>query len=69
MTSPILNPAIIALMLTFFGVKATIVYAAFTFVFAVVTGLILDKLGFEKYVKNVTIKGGHQDAVCWENFS
>lgn len=67
LTSPILNPAIIALLLTFFGVKATIVYAAFTFVFAVVMGLILDKLGFEKYVKNVTIKGGHQDAVCWEN--
>lgn len=54
-------------MLTFFGVKATIVYAAFTFVFAVVTGLILDKLGFEKYVKNVTIKGGRQNAVCREN--
>ena len=36
LTSPILNPAIITLMLAFFGVKATIVYAVFTFLFAVV---------------------------------
>lgn len=67
LTSPILNPAIITLMLAFFGVKATIIYTVFTFVFAVVMGLILDKAGFEKYVKNVTVKGGHQDNVCWGN--
>lgn len=67
LTSPILNPAIITLMLAFFGLKATILYAAFTFAFAVVMGLILDKAGFEKEVKNVTVKGGHQDGVRWEN--
>ena len=67
LTSPILNPAIITLMLAFFGVKATIIYAIFTFAFAVVMGLILDKAGFAKYVKNVTVTGGHQDNVCWEN--
>ena len=65
LTSPILNPAIITLMLAFFGVKATIIYAVFTFVFAVVMGLILDKAGFAKYVKNVTVTGGHQDGVSW----
>lgn len=67
LTSPILNPAIITLMLAFFGIKATIIYAVFTFLFAVVMGLILDKAGFEKEVKKVTVKGGHQDGVCWEN--
>ena len=67
LTSPILNPATITLMLAFFGVKATIIYAIFTFAFAVVMGLILDKAGFAKYVKNVTVTGGHQDNVCWEN--
>lgn len=40
-------------MLAFFGVKATIVYAVFTFLFAVVMGLILDAAGFEKEIKNV----------------
>lgn len=66
LTSPILNPAIITLMLAFFGVKATIVYTAFTFVFAVVMGLVLDKLGFDKEIKNVKINGGHQEGVSWE---
>ena len=59
-----LNPAIITLMLAFFGVKATVVYTIFTFVFAVVMGVILDKAGFEKEIKNVSVKGGHQDGVC-----
>lgn len=67
LTSPILNPAIITLMLAFFGAKATIVYAAFTFVFAVMMGLILDKAGFEKEVRRVTVKGGHQGGICWED--
>lgn len=67
LTSPILNPAIITLLLAFFGIKATVIYAVFTFVFAVIMGLILDKAGFEKYVKNVSVRGGHQDGICWEN--
>lgn len=66
LTSPILNPAIIALFLKFFGVKATVIYAAFTFTFAVLVGLLLDKLGFEKEVKNVKIKGGATDEVVYE---
>lgn len=66
LTSPILNPAIITLLLAFFGIKATVIYTIFTFVFAVVMGLVLDKMGFEKEVKNVSVKGGHQDAMTWE---
>lgn len=66
LTSPILNPAIITLMLAFFGMKATIVYTVFTFLFAVIMGLVLDAAGFEKEIKNVTVKGGHQDGIFWE---
>lgn len=66
LTSPILNPAILTLLIAFFGVKATVVYSALTFVFAVVMGLILDKAGFEKEVKKVTVTGGRQDNVSWE---
>lgn len=55
LTSPILNPAIIALFLTFFGVKATILYAGFTFCFAVLTGILLEKLGFAKEVKELSV--------------
>lgn len=67
LTSPILNPAIIALFLTFFGMKATIIYSAFTFVFAVIAGLFLDKLGFEREVKNVSIKGDNSDELVYED--
>lgn len=67
LTSPILNPAIIALFLTFFGVRATLLYTGFTFIFAVVAGLVLDKMGFEKEIKKVSIKGGHTDDVTWES--
>lgn len=66
LTSPILNPAIVTLLVAFFGWKATIVYAVFTFGFAVVMGLVLDKAGFEKEVKNVSITGGHPPGLCWE---
>lgn len=69
LTSPILNPAIITLMLAFFGVKATIIYSIFTFSFAVIAGLILDKLGFEKYVKNVSVTGESKNGVTWETLS
>lgn len=65
LTSPILNPAILTLMLAFFGLKATIVYTVFTFTFAVIMGLVLDKAGFEKEVKKVSVKGGHEDSVTW----
>lgn len=65
LTSPILNPAILTLMVAFFGVKATIVYTTFTFTFAVIMGLVLDKAGFEKEVKKVSVKGGHEDSVTW----
>lgn len=67
LTSPILNPAIIALFLTFFGLKATIIYTTFTFIFAVIVGLLLDKFGFEKEVKNVSIKGEQSGEIVYEN--
>ena len=36
-----------------------------TFIFAVLAGIILDRLGFEKEVKRVSIKGGQEkNASC-----
>lgn len=69
LTSPILNPAILTLMVAFFGLKATVIYTIFTFSFAVIMGLVLDAAGFEKEVKNVTVTGGHQDGVSWETLN
>lgn len=67
LTSPILNPAIIALFLTFFGLLATLIYTAFTFCFAVALGLLLDRFGFAKEVKNVSVKGGADHGVTLES--
>ena len=69
MTSPILNPAIIALLLVFFGPVPTAVYAVITFAFAVCAGLVLDALGFSRYIKNVAVKGGccGGEEATWEN--
>lgn len=66
LTSPILNPAILTLMLAFFGVKATLVYAVLTFLFAVLMGLVLDKAGFQSQVKRVSVRGGREDGLTWE---
>lgn len=66
LTSPILNPAIVALLLVFFGPVPTAVYSVLTFSFAVVVGLLLDKLGFSRYVKNVSVKGGASVDASWE---
>lgn len=55
--SPILNPAIIFMIFYFFGLKASAIYFLSTFLFSVCAGLILDKFGFEKEIKNVILQG------------
>lgn len=63
-TSPILNPAIIALFLTFFGIQATVVYTLFTFLFAVVIGILLDMLGFRREVKDLVLTDDMESSCC-----
>lgn len=53
LTSPVLNPAIITLFIAFFGIKAALVYATFVLSLAIIIGLLLDKFGFIKEVKEV----------------
>ena len=55
--SPILNPVIIALMLTLFGWQITTFYILFAFVAAVLTGIIWDRLGLRSSVKRVRVVG------------
>lgn len=56
-SSPLLDPWILGLMYYIYGFKVTLVYGCVTFIFSMIIGLILDKLGFEKYVKNVVLEG------------
>lgn len=50
-SSPLLNPVIIGLFVVTFGIKVAVFYFAIAIVVAVSAGYILEKLGFEKYVK------------------
>jgi uncharacterized membrane protein YraQ (UPF0718 family) len=66
--SPILNPIVLSMMVAMLGLKAGIIYAAVSFLAAVIFGLILEKLGFDKQVKNVIVTGGQQNQAILETF-
>lgn len=57
-SSPLLNPIIIGMLAVLAGVKAAILYFILSFVLSVFFGFFLEKTGFQKYVKNVRVKGG-----------
>ncbi|QBF82890.1 permease [Shewanella maritima] len=50
-SSPLLNPIIIGLFAVTFGLKVTVFYFVFAMGISVIAGYLLEKLGFEKYVK------------------
>ena len=50
-SSPVLNPIIIALLLSLFGLKVTIVYIAVTFLGSMALAAALSKMGMENQVK------------------
>ena len=49
--SPLLNPVIIGLFVVTFGWKVAVFYFAIAMVVSIVAGYVLEKLGFERYVK------------------
>lgn len=57
--SPLLNPVIVGLLFALIGWKITILYIILTFIAAVLIGLVLERLGFARSVKSVTVIGGH----------
>jgi len=50
-SSPVLNPIIIALLLSLLGFKVTVVYVVVTFLGSMATAAILSKIGMENQVK------------------
>jgi len=53
-SSPLLNPVIIGLFVVTFGVQVAIFYFAIAMVVSVTAGYVLEKLGFERYVREET---------------
>lgn len=50
-SSPVLNPVIVALLLSLLGYRVTVVYVVVTFFGSMITAAILSKLGMERQVK------------------
>lgn len=53
--SPLLNPVIFFLLLALFGIVPTLIYTAITFSIAVISGILLERAGYARYVKAVTL--------------
>ena len=60
--SPLLNPIIISMVATLMGLKACLLYFSVTFSGSVIFGVILEKTGGARFVRNVRIK-----SACCEN--
>jgi len=54
--SPLLNPVIFFLLLALFGIVPTLIYTAIAFSIAVISGILLERAGYAKYVKAVTLE-------------
>lgn len=59
--SPLLNPIIIGMLGTMVGVKAMVIYFIITFIASVLFGFMLEKMGMQRYVKNVRLRNDHQE--------
>jgi len=57
-SSPLLNPIIVAMLAATVGVTNAAIYFGFAFALAVVFGYLLEKFGFAKHVKAVRVSGG-----------
>ena len=57
-SSPLLNPIIIAMLAATVGVKNAAIYFVLSFGLAILFGYLLEKFGFAKYAKQVRVKGG-----------
>ena len=54
--SPLLNPIIIFLLLALFGIVPTLIYAVITFSIAVLSGILIERAGYGRYVKKTAPK-------------
>lgn len=54
--SPLLNPIIIGMLGAMVGIKAMLAYFIIAFIASVLFGVALEKMGMQKYVKNVRLR-------------
>lgn len=61
-SSPLMNPVILTMMAALIGLRAALIYFSVTFICAVLFGVILEKIGGGKLIKNVRIKSGAHES-------
>ncbi|MBY5992547.1 permease [Ferrimonas balearica] len=66
-TSPLLNPLVIALFLPVFGAKVTLIYALLALSVAIVAGMVLQALGFERYIKSELLADPEAQGTCCDS--
>ena len=54
--SPLLNPIILRMLGAMVGIKAMVAYFVIAFLCSILFGFLLEKIGAQKYVKNVRLK-------------
>ena len=64
--SPLLNPIILGLFLSLMGLRVTITYAAITFLAAVLTGTLWEKMGLADQYKQVVVRQSCCSRECIE---
>tara|TARA_Y100001960_G_C14783049_1_gene888314 strand:+ start:6551 stop:7582 length:1032 start_codon:yes stop_codon:yes gene_type:complete len=64
--SPLLNPIIIGLFAITFGWKVTIFYFLIALLVSIISGYILEKLGFEKFIKKEAYSSANNKVSCCE---
>ncbi|MBC7001045.1 permease [Photobacterium sp. BZF1] len=62
--SPLLNPVIIGLFVVTFGIKVAVFYFVVALAVSVIAGYVLEKLGFERYVREEAYQVADSGSSC-----
>lgn len=63
-TSPLLNPFVVALFWLTFGAKVTLLYSGSVLLTAATAGYLLQRLRFERYIRQELLQGAESDSGC-----
>ena len=66
-TSPLLNPFIVGLFWVTFGAKITLIYASFVILLAMLSGFLLEKFSFDRFVREDIMSKPTSQTKCSEN--
>lgn len=67
--SPLLNPVIIGLFVVTFGIQVAVFYFAVALAVSVIAGYVLEKLGFERYVREEAYQMADAGSSCGSSCS